>query len=116
MATKINPRWANRALRKKYQQRFRLQNAPCAICHGRLGEIDYTTSNPKAPLGFVIDEIIPISKYQLGGYDSPRQAAEDFNNVQPAHRICNQMKGNKINYVYGGSKPQALVNVLDGEW
>ena len=38
-------------------------------------------------MSFEVDEIIPVS---LGGDEL------DFDNVQPAHRICNERKGNKI--------------------
>lgn len=37
------------------------------------------------PMSFEVDEIVPVSK---GG--DPL----DFANTQPAHRICNQRKGN----------------------
>ena len=115
----VNPRWKS-GKRKKYQQRFKAMQAPCGICKGKLGEIDYSTSDPKAPLGFVIDEIIPVSKWQEGGYNSPAECADDFSNLQPAHRICNQLKGNKINFTMqtrgqaGGQKPQIIP--LDGNW
>ena len=41
------------------------------------------------PMSFEVDEIVPVS---LGG--SPI----DPNNVQPAHRICNQRKGNRLGF------------------
>lgn len=41
------------------------------------------------PMSFEVDEIIPVS---LGG--SPT----DPDNVQPAHRICNQRKSNKLGF------------------
>lgn len=85
-----NPRQMNGALRRKHRARFKAMGLPCAICGGRLGEIRYDEpSDHRHPLSFVIDEKIPISKYYLGGYDSPRQAAEDWNNLQPAHYCCN---------------------------
>ncbi len=40
-------------------------------------------------MSFELDEIVPFSQ---GG------SAIDYNNVQPAHRICNQRKSNKLNY------------------
>ena len=63
----------------------------------------------------VIDEIIPISKATQYGYESARQAAEDFNNLQAAHRICNQLKGNKIHYK-PNQKQKLIFNKSDGEW
>lgn len=112
MAT--NPRWAKRTLRNKYRARFRAMNAPCAIC-GK--PIDYEApSNAKFPLSFVIDEIIPISKATKYGYDSPRQAAEDFSNLQPAHWYCNAIKGNKMNFSIKEPRYKKLINLSDGEW
>ena len=92
-----NPRRANRALRVKYQARFRAMNAPCGICHGRLGEIHYDEpSDAKHPLSFVIDEIKPVSRWREFGYGSPREAAEDWGNLQAAHWCCNVAKSNKV--------------------
>ena len=90
-------------------------DAPCGICQGRLGPIHYDEpSNPEHPLSFVIDEIKPISRYKEFGYNSKREAAEDWNNLQAAHYICNQRKGAKIkndrNYL------RTIVNVSDGKW
>ena len=92
-----NPRRANRALRVKYQARFRAMNAPCGICNGRLGEIHYDEpSDAKHPLSFVIDEIKPVSRWREFGYGSPREAAEDWGNLQAAHWCCNVAKSNKV--------------------
>lgn len=44
-------------------------------------------------MSFEVDEIVPVSR---GG--SPIDQA----NVQPAHRICNQKKGNRM----GGEDPR----------
>ena len=119
MAT--NPRWKS-GLRRKYRQRYKAMQAPCALCGGRLGRIHYEEpSDAKHPLSFVIDEIIPISKWREGGYDSPAAAADDFNNTQPAHYICNQAKGNRINFsinndaVHIRPVPHRPIS-LDGEW
>ena len=79
--------------------RFKAMNAPCGICGGRLGEIRYDEpSDSKHPLSFVIDEILPVSKWKQFGYDSPAAAAQDYGNVQAAHYCCNAAKGAKINY------------------
>ena len=121
-----NPRWKG-GKRRLYRERFKALGLPCAICKGELGAIDYTTSDAKAPLGFVVDEIIPISKYYLAGYNSKEEAANDWNNLQPAHRICNAMKGNKVNYTFKGiqadharKQQQATLEhkplKLDGKW
>ncbi|WP_192897506.1 HNH endonuclease [Eggerthella lenta] len=53
---------------------------PCGIC-GK--PIDYSLPSGR-PMSYELDEIVPVSK---GG--DPL----DPGNVQPAHRICNQRKG-----------------------
>lgn len=77
-----NPRYSNGAARRKLRSWLRSQGRPCHIC----GQpIDY--SLPAAdPLSFEVDEIVPVSK---GG--SPL----DRSNVDAAHRICNQRRGNR---------------------
>ena len=51
-------------------------------------------------MSFVIDEALPVSKWKMFGYSSPQAAAQDWNNLQPAHGCCNSMKGAKINYQF----------------
>ena len=90
--------------------------APCGICKGRLGPIHYDEpSDAQHPLSFVIDEIRPISKWREFGYDSPAQAAQDWDNLQAAHWICNAKKSNKVNYgeVRAITK---MINIMDGKW
>lgn len=108
-----NPRNQNGNLRRKNRGRFRAMNASCGICGGRLGPIHYDEpSDHKHPLSFVIDEIKPISKWKEFGYASARAAAEDWNNLQAAHYVCNAQKSNKINYKINKQKP----NTIDGVW
>ena len=112
MAT--NPRYANGALRRKYRQRFRAMNAPCGICRGKLGPIDYTAPSDAAhPLSFVIDEIKPVSRWREFGYDSPTAAARDWDNLQAAHWCCNAQKSNTIS-IESVSIRRPIVP--DGEW
>ena len=115
MPSRINPRSQNGNLRRKYRARFRAMNASCGICHGKLGEIHYDEpSDSKHPLSFVIDEIKPVSRWREFGYDSPREAAEDWNNVQAAHYCCNAAKSN---HVEGERrKPFHVAFAPDGEW
>lgn len=73
---------------------------PCGIC----GQpIDYSLGYIKDPLtgkrrmhpmAFVIDEIIPVSRWREGGYKSPEACALDISNQRPAHYICNARRGN----------------------
>ena len=64
-------------------------------------------------MSFVIDEIRPISKFRQFGYDSPEAAAQDWNNLQPAHYCCNQAKGAKVVQMFSQS---LRVNLSDGAW
>lgn len=88
-------------------------NAPCGICNNRLGPIHYDEpSDAQHPLSFVIDEIIPVSKYQEFGYASKRAAAQDWGNLQAAHYCCNAAKGNKTSI----TQKVYAVNISDGDW
>lgn len=116
--SKINPRWKS-GRRRKYQQRFRAMQAPCGICNGRLGPIHYDEpSDSKHPLSFCIDEIIPISKWQEAGFNSPQEAADTFSNLRAAHWICNAKRGNKIHFTMQTAQPQPKQKIirLDGKW
>ena len=116
-----NPRYKNGNLRRKHRAKFKAMGAPCGICGGRLGPIHYDEpSDPDHPLSFVIDEIRPVSRWRQFGYESQEAAAQDWNNLQAAHRCCNAAKGAKINYrgpnrrTAGGKTAQPII--LDGEW
>lgn len=109
-----NPRSANGNLRRKYRERFKKMAAPCGICGGRLGPIRYDQpSDPQHPLSFVIDEIKPVSRWREFGYESPREAAEDFENLRPAHYCCNAARGNGKNIK---KAPVRAVSLSDGDW
>lgn len=118
MATKINPRSQNGNLRRKYRARLKAMDAPCGICGGKLGPIHYDEpSNYKYPLSFVIDEIIPVSRATSFGYESARQAAEDFNNLQAAHYICNQRKSSQtMNELDSKRNIKTLPNIVSSSW
>ena len=109
-----NPRSKNGNLRRKHRGRFKAMDAPCGICRGRLGPIHYDEpSDAQHPLSFVVDEIKPISKWKQFGYDSAAHAAQDWNNLQAAHWICNARKGARVGYdPFKKIKP----TVKDGEW
>lgn len=111
-----NPRYRNGALRRKHRARMKAMGAPCGICHGLRGPIHYDEPSDAAhPLSFVIDEIRPISKWRLYGYPSREAAAQDWDNLQPAHYICNAEKGSKINFIVGkANMPPKYTS--DGDW
>jgi len=90
---KTNPRWKNATLRRKYRERLKAAGAPCAIC-GRPIHYD-EPSDAYHPWSFVIDEKYPVSRYAEFGYASREAAAQDFENLQACHYICNQIKGNR---------------------
>ena len=120
MPGKTNPRHSNGNLRRKHRARLKAMAGPCGICHGRLGPIHYDEPSDAAhPLSFVIDEIRPVSKWKLFGYDSPEAAAQDWGNLQAAHWICNQRKGNKTapDEERRADKEQIILrHEADGEW
>lgn len=110
-----NPRSANGNLRRKHRARIKAMNAPCGICHGRLGPIHYDEpSNSDHPLSFVIDEILPVSRWKEFGYASREAAAQDWNNLQAAHYCCNASKSNRTMMELRRKAPK--VNVKDGDW
>jgi len=114
---KSNPRSKNGSLRRKHQQRFRAMNAPCGICGGRLGPIRYDEPSDAAhPLSFVIDEIRPVSRWEEFGYPSPEAAAQDWENLQAAHRCCNAAKGAKVGAAFAQIRRSGQAVVSDGEW
>lgn len=84
-------RYRNGARRRSLRARVRSLGLPCAIC-GQPIDYDLPAGDP---MSYELDEIVPVS---LGG--SPI----DPGNVQPAHRLCNQKKGNKIWYRLGGGE------------
>lgn len=112
-----NPRCKNGALRKKHRARMKAIGAPCGICKGRLGPIHYEEpSDSKHPLSFVIDEIRPVSRWREFGYPSPEAAAQDWNNLQPAHYCCNAMKSNKTMSELNKKNCIGSMVVRDGNW
>lgn len=114
-----NPRYANGNLRRRHRARLRAMGGECGICHGRFGPIHYDEPSDAAhPLSFVVDEIRPVSKWKQFGYPSARAAAEDWNNLQPAHYWCNAQKGNRIPGTAGPEKRKIIrvPRVSDGDW
>lgn len=115
-----NPRYANGNLRRKNRAKFKALGLPCGICKGKLGPIHYDEpSDYMHPLSFVIDEVIPVSRWKEFGYPSPQAVANDWSNLQPAHYCCNANKSNKVGSIGGswvGKSKKKYVNVNDGKW
>lgn len=100
LAVATKSRYANGHARRQVRAWLRAQGLPCAIC-GR--PIDYSLPAGD-PMSFEVDEIVPVSR---GG--SPIDRA----NVQPAHRICNEKKGNRM---AGEDHRPPLVCRLSRDW
>lgn len=113
--SKANPRYKNGNLRRKHRARLKALGCECGICKGRLGPIHYDEpSDAKHPLSFVVDEIIPVSRYKEGGYKSREECANDWNNLQSAHWICNAKKSNHL--PTDRVRAERKMNYSDGEW
>lgn len=117
---KTNPRYKNGNLRRKHRARLKAIGGECGICHGRLGPIRYDEPSDAAhPLSFVIDEIHPVSRFREFGYPSPEAAANDWDNLQPAHYICNARKAARTNEEMRRLEARGAlkkINLKDGEW
>lgn len=93
------PRYANGAARRALRERLRSERRPCWICKvmgksPKAASIDYSLRFPH-PYSFVIDELVPVSKYWLGGYPTAQAAALDYANLAAAHKRCNEWRSNK---------------------
>lgn len=82
MSIGANPRYANGHRRRRLRARVLSHYTHCALC-GRPVDKTLPPNHPGAP---EVDEKIPVSR---GG--NPLL----WSNVQLAHRICNQRKGNR---------------------
>lgn len=80
-----DPRTTNGHRRRQLRVWLKAQGEPCWLCGGA---INYSLP-ARDPWSFEVDEVIPVS---LGG--DPL----DKNNVRPAHRICNEKRGNRCNF------------------
>ena len=104
----------NGNLRRKHRARMKALGLPCALC-GRPIHYD-EPSDPQHPWSFVIDEKIPVSKWKQYGDESPEAVAQDWNNLQPAHYICNALKSNKVGSEIKKINIMVVEPVRDGEW
>lgn len=82
MSGPANPRRQNGHRRDKLRRQVAAEGLPCHLCGH---PIDYSLPAGH-PMSYELDEIVPVSK---GGDPFSRD------NVAPAHRICNQKRGNK---------------------
>ena len=88
-----NPRRQNGARRDALRRRVADEGLPCHLC-GK--PIDYSLPAGH-PMCYELDEITPVSR---GGDPFARD------NVAPAHRICNQRRGNRMLAPGPGPDPQ----------
>lgn len=108
-----NPRRSNGTQRTRQRNYWKARGLPCGIC----GQpIDYslgmvtdaqTGKRRMHPMAFVIDEIVPVSRWREGGYNSPEACALDISNQRPAHYICNARRGN-------GTREHGLTHIVIG--
>ena len=113
---RANPRYRNGALRRKNRARIKALGYPCYLC-GR--PINYDEpSDYQHQFSFVIDEVIPVSRWQEFGYASPEAVANDFNNLRACHYICNANKSNRTaDEVRSGQGQRVRTrNVSISEW
>ena len=91
-----NPRRSNGHRRNQLIRRLRAEGRPCWICQamGKSGVIDYSLRFPH-PFSFEADELVPVSKWREGGYESPEACALDYKNLAATHRCCNEWRSNK---------------------
>ena len=107
-----NPRSQNGNLRRKNRARLKAMGLPCYLC-GKPIHYD-EPSNYKYPYSFVIDEVIPVSRWKEFGYPSPEAACLDMENLQAAHYCCNAAKSNKTAPPPG--RKNFPINLPDGKW
>ena len=88
---KNNPRSKNGAARRNIRARFKaMGTVNCWLCNRPIDFSLDTYIDPKDgkkkkhPYSFELDDIVPVA---LGGDPF------DINNLAPAHRICNQKRG-----------------------
>lgn len=111
-----NPRYKNGTLRRKNRARLKAMGLPCHLC-GRPIHYD-EPSDFHHPFSFVVDEDVPVSRWEEFGYDSPEAVANDFNNLRCAHYICNLQKSNQTSNEMrvGSSKKMKTRNAVISEW
>lgn len=94
----MNVRQKAKGRRVKAAKRYASIDAPCGICGGARGPIDYSAPRSHLfPLSLVIDEKIPVARWAEAGYRSAAECACDEGNWQPAHWVCNAIKSDGRN-------------------
>ena len=71
-----------RALRGEFLRKCKASKAPCWLCGGAL---NYALPHPH-PESFNVDHAIALSVRP--------ELADDMNNFRPAHKACNERRGN----------------------
>lgn len=78
-------RW--RAISKQCFLRDRTADAPCGICKGELGPIDYAAKPSSSALSYEPDHIRPWKNFPELRYEPA--------NIQASHMTCNRSKQDK---------------------
>ena len=93
---KTNPRRSGSAgsVRKRLRHQLSMTQTTCAIC-GRPIDWSEPWNDGHNPLYVELDEIIPVSRWSS---EQQVAAATNIENIQAVHRLCNQRKGNKMNF------------------
>lgn len=76
------------AVRRRCWVRDKQRKAPCHICEGRRGPIDYDAKPSSTPLSWEPDHIKPRSRYP--------ELTLVMSNIGPSHKVCNREKGSKL--------------------
>lgn len=80
---------------------------PCSICLGAEGPILFDVDR-NHPLTFEADHVTPVSVAMAMGMS---QARAQRGELRPAHRVCNQRRGNKAD-----PDPGRLESDVEVEW
>ena len=102
-----NPRYANGNQRRKLRARIKAEAGPCGICKGALGPIHYDEpSDAQHPLSFVVDEILPVSRWQASSSSlllQPSKGQQTKNNYTEKNNKKRYSTGRRL--VKGGGVP-----------
>ena len=85
-----------RKVRARCWRRDLATHAPCCICHGERGPIDYSVAPSSTPLSWEPEHIRPRSRWP--------ELVYDMANIGASHRVCNREKGAKAGMTQLGNR------------